>query len=80
MFAKGQAMQEANVVVSDNARPEDLQFLEDQVNEFNFATTGFRDARLLVILLRDAAGQLYAGPPEPTLLTFRAYWRRQRRE
>src|SRR5262249_21603892 len=30
-FAKGQAMQEANVVVSDDARPEDLQFLEDQV-------------------------------------------------
>ena len=51
----------ANIVVSDDATPEDLQFLEDQVNEFNFATTGFRDARLLVILLRDVDGRLYAG-------------------
>jgi len=61
MFAKGQAMREANVVVSDDARPEDLQFLEEQVNEFNFTTTGFRDARLLAIMLRDAGGRLYAG-------------------
>jgi len=53
-------MQEADLV-SDDAKPEDLQFLEEQVNEFNFARTGFRDARLLVILLRDAAGRLYAG-------------------
>jgi ribosomal protein S18 acetylase RimI-like enzyme len=54
-------MQDPNVVVSDNAKPEDLQFLEEQVNEYNFATTGFRDARLLVILLRDSAGRIYAG-------------------
>jgi GNAT superfamily N-acetyltransferase len=54
-------MEELNVVVSDEAESEDLQFLEEQVNEFNFATTGFRDARLLVIMLRDADGRLYAG-------------------
>src|SRR5262249_62142865 len=54
-------MNEPNVVVSDDARPEELQFLEEQVNAFNFAATGFRDARLLVILLRDGAGRLYAG-------------------
>jgi len=54
-------MNEPDVLVSDNAEAKDLQFLEDQVNEFNFATTGFRDARLLVIMLRDATGQLYAG-------------------
>jgi ribosomal protein S18 acetylase RimI-like enzyme len=54
-------MQQTDVVVSDDATPEDLQFLEGQVNEFNFAATGFRDARLLVILLRDANRQLYAG-------------------
>jgi ribosomal protein S18 acetylase RimI-like enzyme len=54
-------MDEPNVVVSDDAEAKDLQFLEDQVNEFNFATTGFRDARLLVIMLRDATGQPYAG-------------------
>lgn len=50
-----------NAVVSDAAQVEDLQFLEDQVNEFNFATTGIRDARLLSILLRESAGRIYAG-------------------
>jgi ribosomal protein S18 acetylase RimI-like enzyme len=54
-------MQDPNLVVSDNAKPEDLQFLEERVNEYNFATTGCRDARLLVILLRDSAGRIYAG-------------------
>lgn len=44
-----------------HATPEELQFLEEQINEFNFATTGFRDARLLAMLLRDSAGRIYAG-------------------
>ena len=54
-------MQPPNILVSDEAKLEDLQFLEEQINEYNFATTGFRDARLLVILLRDSAGRMYAG-------------------
>ena len=41
------------VVVSEHVAPEDLQFLAEQINEYNFATTGIRDARLLVTLLRD---------------------------
>jgi GNAT superfamily N-acetyltransferase len=49
------------MVVSDSATVEDLQFLEEEINEYNFATTGIRDARLLVILLRDADGRIYAG-------------------
>jgi GNAT superfamily N-acetyltransferase len=48
-------------LVADEAAPEDLMFLEDQINEYNFATTGIRDARLLVILLRDGRGRIYAG-------------------
>jgi ribosomal protein S18 acetylase RimI-like enzyme len=54
-------MQDLNVPSSENATPEDLLFLEEQVNEYNFATTGLRDARLLVMLLRDPAGRIYAG-------------------
>ena len=50
-----------NLAVRDEAAPEDLQFLEEQINEFNFATTGIRDARGLVILLRDADRTIYAG-------------------
>jgi GNAT superfamily N-acetyltransferase len=49
------------VVVRDAADVEDLRFLEEQVNEYNFATTGIRDARLLVIFLREADGRMYAG-------------------
>jgi len=47
--------------VSDEAPPEDLQLLEEHINEFNFATTGIRDARGLIMLLRDANRTLYAG-------------------
>src|SRR5689334_11580739 len=49
------------IAVGDEASIEDLQFLEEQINEFNFATTGIDDARLLVMLLRDDAGRIYAG-------------------
>ncbi len=47
-------------MVCDEAAPEDLKFLE-RINEFNFATTGIYDARLLVALLRDDSGRIYAG-------------------
>jgi GNAT superfamily N-acetyltransferase len=53
--------QEQNISVADDAKLEDLQFLEEQINEYNFATTGIRNARLIVILLRDSAGRIYAG-------------------
>jgi ribosomal protein S18 acetylase RimI-like enzyme len=52
---------EPKLVADDHATLADLQFLEEQVNEYNFATTGIRDARLLVMLLRDSAGRIYAG-------------------
>jgi ribosomal protein S18 acetylase RimI-like enzyme len=54
-------MQNPTIVATDEATPEDLQFLEEQINAFNFATTGIHDARLLVMLLRDDAGRIYAG-------------------
>jgi chromate reductase len=50
-----------NLAVRDEPGPEDLQFLEEQINEFNFTTTGIRDARGLVILVRDADRTIYAG-------------------
>ena len=39
----------------------DLRFVEDQVDEFNMATTGFRDARIIAIFARDATGEICAG-------------------
>jgi chromate reductase, NAD(P)H dehydrogenase (quinone) len=47
--------------VTDEGNPEDLRFLEERINEFNFATTSIRDARGLIILLRDADRTIYAG-------------------
>jgi GNAT superfamily N-acetyltransferase len=47
--------------VCDEASPEDLQLFEEQINEFNFATTGILDARGLVIVLRDTDRRIYAG-------------------
>ena len=49
------------VPVSEHAASDDLQFLEEQINEYNFATTGIRDARDLAIVLRDADDRIYAG-------------------
>jgi len=49
------------VPVSEDAAWEDLQFLEDQINEYNFATTGIGDARGLAILLREPDGRICAG-------------------
>ena len=45
----------------DEATSEDIQFLEDQINEFNFARTGIYDARLLAVWRRDESGRIYAG-------------------
>lgn len=54
-------MGDPKILVGDATTVEDLQFLEEQINEFNFATTGVRDARLLAALLRDEHGRIYAG-------------------
>ncbi|HEY7404485.1 MAG TPA: GNAT family N-acetyltransferase [Candidatus Angelobacter sp.] len=62
MTARERNIQDTAVLkFADESRPEDLQYLEEQVNEHNFATTGIRDARQLVVLLRDLAGRIYAG-------------------
>ena len=54
-------MVDPEVDVLDQATFRDIAFLEEKINEYNFATTGFRDGRLLVILLRDRDGGIYAG-------------------
>lgn len=47
--------------VSDDPAATDLEFLEERINQYNYAATGFRDGRLLAILLRAANGRIYAG-------------------
>lgn len=41
--------------------PRDVARLEDEINAFNFATTGIHDGRVLAAFLRDEAGALRAG-------------------
>src|SRR5262245_12228017 len=55
------AIEDRDVTVSESETPEDLRFLEKHVHEFNVAATGIRDARGLVILLRDPNRRIYAG-------------------
>jgi len=50
-----------NLQAVDNAPAADLARLEDHLDAFNAARTGIFDARLLSIVLKDAAGEVYAG-------------------
>jgi len=45
----------------EHPRPEDLQLLEDQVNQFNIRVTGIDDWRGLAIFVRNEAGEVVAG-------------------
>ena len=47
--------------IEEHPASSDLRFVEAQIEEFNMATTGFRDARDLAVFLRDAQGGIRAG-------------------
>jgi GNAT superfamily N-acetyltransferase len=47
--------------VRDDPPRADVDALDDRINAFNCDATGYRDGRLLAILLKDEAGRLYAG-------------------
>jgi GNAT superfamily N-acetyltransferase len=49
------------ILFTDEPSPRDVERLEDEVNRFNYATTGFHDGRWLAAFLRDAEGRLRAG-------------------
>ena len=54
-------MPEERLRFEEEPAPADIEFLEDAINEYNFATTGYRDGRYLAIFLRDANGAIRAG-------------------
>ena len=54
-------MRRDQLTVETSPDPADVQFLDDQINAFNIATTGVDDARLLAIFVRDPAGTILAG-------------------
>lgn len=49
------------LVIEVEPAPEDVQFLEHQINAFNIAQTGIRDDKLLACFIRDEARQVVAG-------------------
>ncbi len=54
-------MIDPQLTITAQIAPADLQFLDDQINEFNFSTTGIHDGELLTALIRDAYGNIAAG-------------------
>lgn len=49
------------MTLTHEPRPEDVQFLEDQINEHNLVHTGRRDFRPLGLFVRDDQGGIVAG-------------------
>jgi GNAT superfamily N-acetyltransferase len=45
----------------DEPPPRELERLEEQINQFNYRTTGFHDGRSLAVFLHDESGALRAG-------------------
>src|SRR5438105_8448163 len=49
------------MILSDEPNPEDVQFLEDQIDQHNMLRTGRRDFRPIALFLRDDQGNIVAG-------------------
>jgi ribosomal protein S18 acetylase RimI-like enzyme len=50
-----------NLQIEDHPAPQDVDFLDDQINHYNLAVTGINDWRALAIFVRDTAGEIVAG-------------------
>lgn len=54
-------MDQDQLSIIDNPDPQDVQFLDNSLAQFNVSQTGITDARLLTIFLRDDNGTIMAG-------------------
>jgi ribosomal protein S18 acetylase RimI-like enzyme len=54
-------MEPMSLVVEDHPAAQDIEFLSNRINEFNFAATQIYDGSELAIFIRDSAGQVVAG-------------------
>lgn len=52
---------ESTLTIEHAPSPRDVAFVEDQLNAYNIATTGYDDYAPLAIFARDAGGQIIAG-------------------
>ena len=49
------------VTIEVDPNSNDLEFMDNQINEFNMAQTGYHDFRWLAAFIRDDAGNIVAG-------------------
>jgi len=49
------------VTIEDDPNSNDLEFMDNQINEFNMAQTGYHDFRWLAAFIRDDARNIVAG-------------------
>ena len=54
-------MRTSELVVNTEPTPDEVQYLEDRLYEFNSAATGITDGELLAIFVRDDKGRIVAG-------------------
>jgi GNAT superfamily N-acetyltransferase len=55
------AMEDIDLTIDEHPDEADVQFLDQHINDFNVATTGLADGRLLSLFLRDEQGAIVAG-------------------
>ncbi len=49
------------IVIDSNPDPQDVQFLDERITEYNFETTGITDGKLVSCFIRDEKGEIRAG-------------------
>ncbi len=54
-------MPDSEFVVNTEPTPDQVQYLEDQIYEFNSSVTGIRDGQWLAIFVRDERDRIVAG-------------------
>lgn len=54
-------MRNPDLVISSEPAPEEIQYLEDRIYEFNSGATGITDGEWLAIFVRDDDGRIVAG-------------------
>ena len=54
-------MRTSELIIGTNPAPDDIQYLEDRIYEFNSAATGLTDGEWLAIFVRDANDRIIAG-------------------
>ena len=47
--------------IDENPSDADVHFLDDQINRYNFETTGITDGRIISLLIRDDRAEIIAG-------------------